>query len=436
MLKLRLLILLHGTNIVCLELKQIPLQNLKVNYNRMAKRFALVGLSLAAGLISTVSLAQNANLSGTVNTVSPAVPFLRISPDARSGAMGDVGIAIDPDANAQHWNVAKLPFASKKYGVSATYTPWLKDLVPDIFLAYLAGYAKFGENDNQSISASLRYFSLGEINYTDINANPIGTGKPNEFAFDLGYSRKLSEYLSTGISFRYINSAIASGLSATTPGIEYRPGNAFAADIGVYYRKKNEIDEFRSGTVALGAVLSNVGSKISYTSTRRDFIPINLGLGGAYTYQADAYNAVTFALDVNKLLIPTPVDTNTDPNTGPNYTIPDNKNVVSGMLGSFSDAPGGFSEELREFQISAGAEYWYRQQFAVRAGYFWEHKLKGDRKFFTVGVGVRYNVFGLNFAYLVPSGSGINRNPLSNTFRFSLLFEFDKLDKKPETAAP
>ncbi len=401
----------------------------------MAKRFALVGLTFAAGLISTASLAQKANLSGTTNTVTTAVPFLRISPDARSGAMGDVGIAIDPDANAQYWNVAKLPFATKKYGVSATYTPWLKDLVPDIFLAYLSGYAKFGENENQTISASLRYFSLGEINYTDINANPIGTGKPNEFAFDLGYSRKLSEYLSAGLSFRYINSAIASGLSATTPGIEYRPGNAFGADLGVYYRKKNDIDEFRSGTIALGAVLSNVGSKISYTSTRRDFIPINLGLGGAYTYQADAYNAITFALDVNKLLVPTPIDTNTDANTGPNYVIPD-KSVVSGMLGSFGDAPGGFNEELKEFQISAGAEYWYRQQFAVRAGYFWEHKLKGDRKYFTVGVGVRYNVFGLNFAYLVPSGSGINRNPLSNTFRFSLLFEFDKLDKKPETAAP
>ncbi len=437
MLKLRHLTLLQGMKFICLGLKQIPLQNLKVNYYRMAKRFALAGLTLAAGLLSTAALAQTtkANLSGTTNTVTTAVPFLRISPDARSGAMGDVGVAIDPDANAQYWNVAKLPFATKKYGVSATYTPWLKDLVPDIFLAYLAGYAKFGENDNQSISASLRYFSLGEINYTDINANPIGTGKPNEFALDLGYSRKLSEYLSAGLSFRYINSSIASGLSATTPGIEYRPGNAFGADLGIYYRKKNEIDEFRSGTVALGAVLSNVGSKISYTSTRKDFIPINLGLGGAYTYQADAYNAVTFALDVNKLLVPTPIDTNTDPTTGPNYVIPD-KGVVSGMLGSFGDAPGGFNEELREFQISAGAEYWYRQQFAVRAGYFWEHKLKGDRKYFTVGVGVRYNVFGLNFAYLVPSGSGINRNPLSNTFRFSLLFEFDKLEKKPETAAP
>jgi len=421
----------------CLTQKPIPLQNLKVNYNRMAKRFALIGLSLAAGLISTVSQAQTqkANLSGTTNTVTTAVPFLRISPDARSGAMGDVGIAIDADANAQYWNVAKIPFARKKYGLSATYTPWLKDLVPDIFLAYLSGYAKFGENDNQAISASLRYFSLGEINYTDINANPIGTGKPNEFAFDLGYSRKLSEFLSMGLSFRYINSAIASGLTSTTPGIDYRPGNAFGADLGVYYKKKKDIDEFRATTFAFGAVLSNVGSKISYTSTRKDFIPINLGLGAAYTYQADAYNAVTFAVDVNKLLVPTPIDTNTDANTGPNYIIPD-KGVVSGMLGSFGDAPGGFNEELKEFQISAGAEYWYQQQFAVRAGYFWEHKLKGDRKYFTVGVGVRYNVFGLNFAYLIPSGSGINRNPLSNTFRFSLLFEFDKLDKKPEVSTP
>jgi len=404
----------------------------------MAKRFALIGLSLIAGMISNVSVAQTskANLSGTTNTVTTAVPFLRISPDARSGAMGDVGIAIDPDANAQYWNVSKLPFAAKKYGVSATYTPWLKDLVPDIYLAYLSGFAKFGENDNQTISTSLRYFSLGEINYTDIDANPIGTGKPNEFAWDIGYARKLSEFLSAGISFRYINSSIASGLGATSPGIEYKPGNAFGADLGVYYNKKTDIDEFRASKIALGAVLSNVGSKISYTSTRKDFIPINLGLGGAYTYKADAYNEVTFALDFNKLLVPTPIDTNTNPNTGPDYYIPADKGVVSGMLGSFGDAPGGFSEELREIQISAGAEYWYQQQFAVRAGYFYENKLKGDRKYFTVGVGVRYNVFGLNFAYLIPSGSGINRNPLSNTFRFSLLFEFDKLDKKPELVTP
>jgi hypothetical protein len=395
----------------------------------MANRFASLALVLSAGLITTSAFAQSSssskNLDGT-NTVTTAVPFLRISPDARSGAMGDVGIALSPDANAQYWNVSKLPFAAKPYGISMTYTPWLKDLVPDIFLAYLSGYAKFGQEGNQSISASMRYFSLGEINYTDINAQPLGTGKPNEFSFDAGYARKLSPYLSTGLSFRYIHSAIASGLSAQ-PGIDYKPGNAFSADLGVYYTRTKEIDEFRNHNLSLGAVLSNVGTKISYTSTRKDFIPINLGLGGAYTYQADEYNKVTFALDVNKLMVPTPLDSASNPDvTGPRYYIPE-KSVVSGMLGSFSDAPGGFSEELKEFQVSLGAEYWYQNQFAVRAGYFYENKDKGDRQYFTAGLGVKYNVFNLNFAYLIPSGSGINRNPLSNTFRFSLLFEFESL---------
>lgn len=396
----------------------------------MAKRFALIGL----GLAMTLNASAQTSLSGqsTVNTVTTAVPFLRISPDARSGGMGDVGIAITPDANAQYWNVAKLPFAEKKYGISTTYTPWLKDIVPDIFLAYLSGYAKFGEKTPQAISFGFRYFSLGEINYTNNLGDPIGTGRPNEFAFDLGYSRQLSPYLSTGLSFRYIHSAIASGLVNGTMGIDYKPGNAFGADLGVYYNKTKDIDDFRSGTFSFGAVLSNVGSKIAYSSTRRDFIPINLGLGAAYTYKMDEYNKITAALDLNKLLVPTPIDTNTDPSTGPNYAIP-NKTVVSGMLGSFGDAPGGFSEELKEWQISAGLEYWYQNQFAVRAGYFYENKDKGDRKYFTCGLGVRYNVFNLNFAYLIPSGSGINRNPLSNTLRFSLMFEFDKLKKEETT---
>jgi hypothetical protein len=398
----------------------------------MAKRFALIGLSLVAGFLSTDAVAQQQkSLSGS-NTVTSAVPFLRISPDARSGAMGDVGIAISPDANSQFWNVGKIPFAEKKYGVSVTYTPWLKDLVPDIFLAYMAGYAKFGQENNQAISASLRYFNLGEINYTDNLGNPIGTGKPNEFSFDAGYSRRLSPNLSAGLSFRYIHSAIASGLTQV-PGISYKPGNAFAADLGVYYTKTKEIDEFRSNNLSLGAVITNLGSKISYNSTRRDFLPINLGLGSAYTYQADAYNKVTFALDINKLLVPTPLDSNTDLNQGyPDYYIPE-KGIVSGVFGSFGDAPGGMKEELKEYQVSLGAEYWYQNQFAVRAGYFYENKFKGDRKYFTVGLGVRYNVFNLNFSYLVPSGSSVNRNPLSNTFRFSLLFDFNEI-KKDENA--
>lgn len=399
----------------------------------MAKRFALIGLSLALALNATAQT----SLSGqsTVNTVTTAVPFLRISPDARSGAMGDVGLAITPDANAQYWNVSKIPFAQKKYGISTTYTPWLKDIVPDIFLAYISGYAKFGEKTPQAISFGFRYFSLGEINYTNISAEPIGTGKPNEFAFDLGYSRQLSPYLSTGLSFRYIHSAIASGLATGTTGIDYKPGNAFGADLGLYYTKTKDLDDFRSTNFSFGAVISNVGSKIAYSSTRRDFIPINLGIGAAYTYKMDEYNKITAALDLNKLMVPTPQDTSTTPGVK-KYTIPE-KTVVSGMFGSFGDAPGGFGEELKEWQISAGLEYWYQNQFAVRAGYFYENKDKGDRKYFTCGLGVRYNVFNLNFAYLVPSGSGINRNPLSNTFRFSLMFEFDDLKKKEgETTTP
>ena len=390
----------------------------------MAKRFALIGLGLLAGL-SNQALAQT-GANGQINTITTAVPFLRISPDARSGGMGDVGIAISPDANSQFWNVAKLPFAAKKFGVSLTYTPWLKDLVPDIWLGYVAGYAKFGEEDNQAVSASLRYFSLGDINFTNELGDATGTGKPREYSLDVGYSRRLSENLSTGLTLRYIHSGLAVGVS-TQPGQEYKPGNAFGADLGVYYTKTKEIDEFRNNNFSFGAVLSNVGSKISYNSTRKDFIPINLGLGVAYTKSIDEYNKITFGLDVNKLLVPTPLDSST---TGtPKYYIPE-KTVVSGMIGSFGDAPGGFSEELREFQISVGAEYWYQNQFAVRAGYFYEDKTKGDRKYLTVGLGVRLNVFTLNGAYLVPSGSGVNRNPLSNTFRFSLMFDFDKIQKK------
>lgn len=388
----------------------------------MARRFALIGLSLLTGVTSQ-SLAQT-NVNGQVNTITTAVPFLRISPDARSGAMGDVGIAISPDANAQYWNVAKLPFAKKRFGLSMTYTPWLKDLVPDIWLGYVAGYAKFGAEDNQAISGSIRYFSLGDINFTDIEGQPLGTGKPREYSFDLGYSRRLSEYLSVGLSLRYIHSALAVGYSSSNSDV--KPGNAFSADLGVFYSKTKEIDEFRADNFSFGAVLSNVGSKISYTSVRKDFIPINLGLGVAYTKSLDEYNKLTLALDVNKLLVPTPKDSGTQGT--PKYYIPE-KSVVSGMLGSFGDAPGGFSEELREFQISVGAEYWYQNQFAVRAGYFYEDKTKGNRKYLTVGVGVKLNVFTLNGSYLVPSGSGINRNPLSNTFRFSLVFDFDELSK-------
>lgn len=377
----------------------------------MAKHFALAGLTFLAGLTTFNANAQSANLNGTNSEfVTTAVPFLRITPDARAGGMGDVGIATTADPNAQYWNVAKIPFAEKKNGVSATYTPWLKDLVPDIFLAYISGFTKFGKDNEQALSASMRYFSLGNINYTNAQGDPNGTGMPREYSFDLGYSRKLSEYLSTGVSLRYVHSAIASGVSYA-PGSNYKPGNAVCADAGVYYTKTKEIDGERSNNISFGAVVSNLGSKISYNSSRRDFIPMNLGIGGAYTSQFDQYNKITFALDINKLLVPALNSSDTQ------------VTIVNGIFSSFSKG-----DQLKKLQFSLGAEYWYQNQFAVRAGYFYEDKNNGDRQYISAGIGVRYNVFEINASYIIPQGSGITRNPLSNTVRFSLMFQFDKLE--------
>lgn len=395
----------------------------------MKSRIALIGLSIIS--LSSNTNAQT-NINGQVNTITTGVPFLRISPDARAGGMGDVGVATSPDANAQYWNVGKIPFSEKKFGLSLTYTPWLRELVPDISLAYVSGYAKFGKDDRQAVSGSLRYFSLGDIDFRDANATNIGTGKPREFSLDLGYSQRFSDYLSAGISMRYIHSALLTGISNTST-TNYKPGSTFAADVGVFYSKTAEVTEFKKNTLNIGAVITNLGGKISYTTdgSRRDFLPINLGLGVAYNMQLDEYNQFTIALDINKLLVPTPIDTSSS--STPAYYIP-NKSVVSGVLGSFGDAPGGFSEELKEFQISLGAEYWYQNQFAVRAGYFYENKYKGDRKYLTAGIGVRYKVFQLNGSYVIPSGNSVTRNPLSNTFRFSLMFEFDKLEKLDDSS--
>jgi hypothetical protein len=392
-------------------------------------------LCLALSVMTFNSFAQTSTSGQQTglqyNTITTAVPFMRISPDARSGAMGDVGIAISPDANSQFWNVSKLAMAEKDAGLSITYTPWLKDLVPDIFLAYIAGYAKFGEKDNknQAVSFSMRYFSLGDINYTDINAQPAGTGKPREFSLDLGYSRKLSENLSLGLSGKYIHSNIING-AGNSNGVTYKPGNSFAVDFGMFYTKNLKADDEtgQSSSINAGLAITNLGAKISYSNDRKDFIPTNLGLGLAYNYNIDEFNKITIALDLNKLLVPSPQLTE-DSSGNIIQTYPTNKSLMSGILGSFGDAPGGGSEELKEVMVGIGAEYSYQNQFFARAGYFYENKYKGDRRFLTVGVGVKYSMFGLNFAYLVPSGSGINRNPLSNTLRFSLLFDVDDLGK-------
>lgn len=389
----------------------------------MTKRLALVG----AMAIASLSASAQTQVDGRkVNTISTAVPFLRISPDARSGGMGDVGIALPPDANAQYWNIAKMPFNEKIAGVSATYTPWLKDLVPDIFLAYVSGYYRFGQDTSQAISASLRYFSLGDIQYTDIDANSLGTGMPREFSFDLGYSRRLSRFLSVGLGLRYIHSNIASGVSGNQSA-DYKPANAFAADIGVFYTNTKELDEYRFNNFSFGAVMSNLGSRVSYSNQRKDFLPANLGVGVAYTAKVDEFNKITFGLDFNKLLVPTPTDTSTQPGII-KYDPHREKSVVSSIFSSFGDAP--LSEELREVNVSIGAEYWYQDQFAVRAGYFYEDKTKGDRKYLSVGLGVRYSMLTINASYLVPSGNGTTRNPLSNTLRFTLMADFEALNKQ------
>jgi hypothetical protein len=368
--------------------------------------------------------AQQSGLGGQVGPTSSGVPFLTISPDARSGAMGDVGIALSPDANAQHWNVGKLAMSNKDMGLSLTYTPWLSQLTPDMFVGYISGYKKLGDKKDQAISASFRYFNLGEINYTNIDATPAGSGKPNELAVDLGYSRKFSDYLSLGVALRYIHSNITQGAQT---GQSYKPANAVAGDIGLYYSKTKEESEETSSTFSVGAVLKNIGSRVTYSNNKRDFLPTQLGIGAAYSYKMDAFNRITGSLDLRKTLVPGVI---TYPDGS--YSDPRDKySVVSGVLNSFVDAPGGYGTN-----ISLGGEYWYQDMFAVRAGYFYEHPDNGARQYFTCGIGVKYMVFGLNFSYLVPAIIHSNditqkmvTNPLANTFRFSLTFDFNEGEK-------
>lgn len=366
-----------------------------------------------AGFMSQASLQGHAQSGQPINVVTTSVPFLRISPDARSGGMGDAGIATAPDVYASFWNTGKLPFAKTNNGVSASYSPWLRDAASDMFLAALSGYHKL--NQDQAIHASFQYFSLGDIQFTDANGSKLNSFHPREFAIDAGYSRKLSSKAGLGISLKYIYSNLASD---GTGNEEFRAGTSVAADLHYYYDARKADNGW-----SFGATLSNLGSKISYTenSTQKDFIPANLGLGAAYARVFNPQNRIQLALDVNKLLVPTP-PADADPASLASYR---NKGVVSSWFSSFGDAPGGFSEELKEFQISVGGEYWYNDQFAVRAGYFYENKNKGGRQYFTAGVGVKYSKFAFNFSYLAPSGSGANRSALSNTLRFGLALELD-----------
>lgn len=368
---------------------------------------------LIAGVIPSVQAQDK------INVVTTAVPFLRISPDARAGGMGDIALATSPDPSSSYFNLGKVVFNQTNNGLNLTYTPWLKKLVNDVYLASMSGYHKLDEN--QAISASLRYFSLGSIQFTDNMGNELNTSNPREFGVDIGYSRKLSPRTGIGVGLKYIHSNLANG---SFGGNTYKPGSAVAGDIGFYHTRANDAGQ----GWAFGLALTNLGSKISYTDNadQKDFIPANLGIGTTYTMVMDESNKLTFGLDVNKLLVPTPPESTGDPVQDEQKLAEyRNKGVMSSWFSSFGDAPGGFSEELKEFQVSVGAEYWYNNQFALRGGYFYEDKTKGNRRYFTAGVGIKYNVFGLNFSYLIPSGSANNQNPLSNTLRFSLVFDFN-----------
>lgn len=389
----------------------------------------IISLILAVTLCSA---AFSQNVSGVdeigrdnLNTITTAVPFLLISPDSRAGGMGDVGVATSPDANSLHWNPAKFAFVEDEVGFAVSYVPWLRALVPDINLSYLAGYKKL--NKNEAIAMEMRYFTLGDITFTDVIGNNLGQYKPSEFAIGSAYSRKLSDQFSLAISGRYIYSNLTGGQSAG--GIATNAGQSIAADVAGYFRKDIRIAK-KDMELALGANISNIGNKVRYTETStRDFIPINLRLGTALNADLDEYNKISFAFDINKLLVPTPPIYNDSIDGQIDFGQDPNVSVVSGIFQSFGDAPGGFSEEMREINFSVGTEYWYDDQFAVRAGYFNEHNTKGGRKFFTFGSGVKYNVFALDFSYLINASRAINgNNPLANTMRFTLIFDFGAME--------
>lgn len=403
-------------------------------------------LICAAAVASTsVAVAQTSkdNLLGQRNVITTAVPFLTITPDARSAGFGDAGVATDADANSIHWNVGKLSFIEKKAGISVSAAPWLRQLVPDVWFYYLSGYNKFGKEDRSTLAASLRYFTLGEIQFTDDKGDPMGSDQPQEFAFDVAYSQKLSEKFGVGVAMRFVSSRLVS--RGVYNGVEIKPGLAGAGDIGAYYQDKTKIGG-KDVNYAFGANISNMGSKITYTTdANRDFIPANLRLGTQWKFDLDDYNQLAVMLDFNKLLVPTPQyiflkksGSSEDSLDGDGNQIIigreiDDSPVISGMFSSFRDAPGGFREEMREFTTSFGLEYWYDKQFAVRAGYFHESDLKGGRQYMTFGIGLKYNVFGIDAAYLQPFAQ---RHPLQNTIRFSLLFDLDAFKAQGDTKAP
>ena len=387
--------------------------NKKPQVKRMNQSFRLTILALAVLVSTTVTAQDKRNMFNPVNT---SVTSQTIAPDARSAGMGDVGAATDPDVNSQYWNPAKYPFNISRAGVSLNYTPWLRQLVSDIDLAYLAGYYRIG--DYSAVSASMRYFSLGEVQSNDGSALTIN---PYEMSFDVAYSLMLSEHFSLGAAVRWIYSDLTYNFTDDTS-----PGSAFAADLSCYYQNYINIGQ-RECQLGLGMNISNIGSKITFGGDNRsEFIPTNLRLGASLMIPIDEFNKFTIAADANKLLVPTYPKRRADESEVDydNRLQKDYYDVssISGIFKSFGDAPIGFSEEMQEIQWSVGAEYTYNDKFSLRAGYHNESENKGNRKYFTFGAGFKMSVFSLDAGYVVATAKS---NPLDQTLRFSLSFDMD-----------
>ncbi len=384
------------------------------------KRLTILTILVA---LSGAAFAQYSETGQSSNYISTGMPILMISPDAVSSALGDAGVASTPDAYSAHWNNAKFAFIDGTMGLSTTYTPWLRNLkVGDMNLLYLGGFYRI--NSRSTLAAGLTYFTLGDMDHTDVDGNKLMTIHPNEFAMDVTYALKLNDHLALGASGRFIRSDLTNGATVEDGSghTETHSANSLAADIGLYYQ--DTIDKEQS--YGLGAFISNLGAKLSYSDDDNDkeFLPANLRIGGRYTNRIDDYNKVNILLDFNKLLVPTPAWQNDTTQVSYN-----NIGVIQGALQSFGDAPGGLSEELQEVQISAGAEYWYAETFAARLGYFYEHESKGGRKYITVGAGVRYNVFSFDISYLIPT-TKISTNPLANTVRIQLTMDLTPRSKE------
>ncbi len=383
----------------------------------MNNKIRILAACLFSGIVLTVSAQDKQNMFNPVNT---SVTSQTIAPDARAAGMGDAGVATDPDVVSQYWNPAKYPFTISRAGISLNYTPWLRQLVSDMDLAYLAGYYRIG--DYSAVSASLRYFSLGEV-YTSMGESDDNsmTINPYEMSFDVAYSLMLSEKFSIAAAVRWIYSDLTYDYTEDTS-----PGSAFAADIAAYYQNYFTIGQ-RECQIGLGLNISNIGSKISFGGDdNSEFIPTNLRLGAALMVPVDEYNRFTITADANKLLVPTYPKQNEGESTE-DYMERVQRDYydvssISGIFKSFGDAPGGFKEELQEIYWSVGGEYVYHDQFALRAGYHHESENKGNRKYFTVGAGFKMSVFSLDAAYVIATAKS---NPLDQTLRFTLSFDMD-----------